>query len=457
MRLTQRNILRLLSLLLLAVGGTLLAAGQSTTNDDGFVAAIDIDSGIGPATAEYVDNASQQAIDDGAKAIVLRLDTPGGLSASMHEIINDILASPVPVLGYVAPEGARAASAGTYILYATHVAAMAPATHLGAATPVSMGGDSPLPAAGGSTASAASSGKAGNAERHKVVNDAIAYIRSLAKRRGRNADWAEKAVRNAATLTAGEAKAKNVIDLTAADTADLLDQASGRSVQLQQETRQLALSGLPVHTYAPDWRSRFLGVITNPTIAYLLLMAGIWGILLEVFHPGVMWPGVTGAICLLVGLYGMHMLPVNYAGLALMALGLILIVTEMFVPSFGALGLGGIIAFVGGSIMLMNTGVPGFALNVGVISGIAVGGIGVLALLLWALLHARRTHETVGDQNMLDAEGELLQAVSANGTSWARIHGERWQVHSDSDLPSGTPVRVTKRNGLVLWVAPRHD
>lgn len=444
---------RVVCLLLAALGGVMLAVAQPAPGGGDFVARIDIDGAIGPATAEYVHDASRRAVEDGARAIVLRLDTPGGLSSAMRDIIRDILASPVPVLGYVGPRGARAASAGTYILYASHVAAMAPATHLGAATPVSLGGENPLPTPA-PAASATPAASSGNAEREKVVNDAIAYIRSLAQLRGRNAEWAAKAVRGAATLTADEALSKHVVDLIASDDTDLLARADGRTVKLGKGTATLKVAGLPVHDYAPDWRSRFLGVITNPTIAYLLLMAGIWGLLLEAFHPGIFWPGVAGAICLLTGLYALQMLPVNYVGLALMALGVGLLVAEVVVPSFGALGLGGVVAFVVGSIMLLNTDIPGYGINLGVIGGIAFAGIALLGLTLWLLLRARRAHVVSGEQQMLDATGELLQAVSAGGKSWATVYGERWRVRADQTLPAGTPVRVVRREGLLLWVAP---
>lgn len=449
---------RFLCVLLVLAGGTLMATAGADTPpaNGGFVAQINLDDAIGPATAAYMHDASERAVDDGARAIILRLDTPGGLSKSMRAIVDDILASPVPVLGYVAPSGARAASAGTYILYACHVAAMAPATHLGAATPVSLGGHTPMPApaASSSAANSSSSAPTGGAEAHKVLNDAIAYIRSLAQLRGRNADWAEKAVRGAATLTAPEALSRHVVDLVADTPADLLKQASGRHVTVDHQEITLQLEGLPIHDYAPDWRTRFLAVITNPTIAYLLLMAGIWGLILEAFHPGILWPGIAGAICLLVGLYALQMLPVNYVGLALMALGIGLLIAEVMVPTFGALGIGGIIAFVVGSIMLLDTGVPGYSVNLGVIGGIALCGIALLALTLWVVMRSRRAHVVSGEQQMLDATGELLEAVKADGKGWAMIYGERWRIRSAIALPGGTPVRVTRREGLVLWVAP---
>jgi membrane-bound serine protease (ClpP class) len=429
----------------------------------GFVAEISLDGPIGPAAAEYFDDAVQRASDDGATAIVLRLDTPGGLSESMRQIISRMLASRLPILGYVAPGGARAASAGTYILYASQIAAMAPATHLGAATPVALGGSTPMPSPlpHDQPASARSSGKAGPAEKprgdaeaNKVLNDAIAYIRSLAQLRGRNAEWAEQAVRGAATLTASEAASKHVIDFVASDVADLLAQADGRQVRVGKATVTLQLKGLTVRAYAPNWRSAFLGIITNPTIAYMLLLAGIYGLVLEAFHPGAMLPGIVGGICLLIGLYALQMLPVNYAGLALMALGVGLLVAEVFTPTMGALGIGGVVSFVVGSIMLLDTNVPGYAINVGVIGGLAFCAIALLGLVLYFVMRSRRAHVVSGDQQMLDATGELLGPVAAGGEAQALVQGERWQVRSAVPLPAGARVRVVRREGLLLWVAP---
>jgi membrane-bound serine protease (ClpP class) len=439
------------------------SAGAHTASSP-MVARITLDSPIGPAAAEYFDDASRRAIADGAVAIVLQLDTPGGLSESMRQIIARMLASPIPVLVYVAPGGARAASAGTYILYAGQIAAMAPATHLGAATPVSLGGATPmplpLPKAEKSPASAASSSPAepdkagGDAESHKVLNDAIAYIRSLAQLRGRNTAWAEQAVRGAATLTASEAAQQHVIDFVANDVADLLAEADGRKVQVGERTVTLQLKGATLRDYAPGARTRFLGIITNPTIAYLLLLGGLLGLGLEAMHPGAMLPGIVGVICLLVGLYALQLLPVNYAGLALMALGIGMLVAEAVNPTVGALGVGGVVSFVIGSVMLMNTGVPGYAVNLGVIAGFAVGFAVLLGLVVWLVFHARRARPFVGDGAMLSEVGPLLQPVAAGGESWMMLQGERWRVRSATALPEGAPVRVVSRQGLLLWVEP---
>ena len=424
------------------------------------VAQISLQGPIGPASAEYFGDASQRAVDDGAVAIVLRLDTPGGLSASMRQIIARMLASPLPVLVYVAPEGARAASAGTYILYAGQIAAMAPATHLGAATPIALGRRTPMPSSKSeaSPASASSSSKypqaTGDAESNKATNDAIAYIRSLAQLRGRNAAWAEQAVRGAETLTAQEAAQKQVIDFVANDVRDLLRQADGRKVRVGQRTITLNLANASVTDYAPTARTQFLQVITHPTIAYLLVMAGLVGLLLEALHPGAMLPGIVGGISLLIGLYALQLLPVNYAGLALIALGVGLLVAEAVQPSIGALGAGGMVSFVAGSIMLMDTNVPGYAINLGVIAGIAFSVAVVLGIVLWLAMRAHRARQVTGDATIVHDRGELLESTDATGHGWMMLHGERWRVRCKTALAVGAEVRVIRRDGLLLWVEP---
>jgi membrane-bound serine protease (ClpP class) len=441
-----------------AIGGDAPVALTDRPASPGMVAQLTLEGPIGPAAAEYFDDASKRAIADGAMAIVLRLDTPGGLLDSMRQIIARMLACKIPVLVYVAPNGARAASAGTYILYAGQIAAMAPATHVGAATPVSLGGNTPQPpdkpAVKGDSSRREGSAEDGDAESHKTLNDAIAYIRSLAQLRGRNVGWAEQAVRGAVTLTAGEAAELHVIDFVATDVSDLLAKADGRKVEVGDRTVTLQLKGLSVHDYLPNARTRFLAVITNPTIAYVLLLAGIVGLFLEATHPGVLLPGIVGGICLLVGLYALELLPVNYAGLALMALGIGLLAAEMVTPTAGALGIGGVIAFVVGSVMLMNTGVAGYRVNLGIIGGIAIAAAAFLALIVRLVLRARHTRQSMGDSALLNEEAELLEPLAAGGEAWARVHGERWRVRSESALPAGAHARIVRREGLLIWVAP---
>ena len=434
-----------------------LAAAAATGERSTVVAQLTLDGPIGPAAAEYFDDASSRAVASGAAAIVLRLDTPGGLAESMRQIITRMLACPIPILVYVTPQGARAASAGAYILYAGQIAAMAPATHVGAATPVSLEGSTPLPIPKDSQPAASPAKhptEQSDAESQKVLNDSIAYIRSLAQLRGRDAQWAEQAVRGAATLTASEAEQQHVIDFVATSSSELLAKASGRKVQVGDRTVTLQLAGASVRDYPPSARSQFLGIITNPAIAYMLLLVGVVGLFLEATHPGVFLPGIAGGICLLVGLYALQLLPVSYAGLALMALGIGLLAAEAVMPTVGALGIGGVIAFVVGSVMLMKSGMPGYGVNLGIIAAITVCAVGSLALIVRALLRARHSRQFIGDEALLKERVELLEPIAAGSEGWASVRGERWRVRSESALPAGAQVRITQRQGLVLWVAP---
>jgi len=443
------------SALFAGVLATATAAGDAAggvAHPSGFVARIELSGPIGPAAAEYVEDSLRRATREGATAVVLQIDTPGGLSDSMRQIIAAILATPRPVIGYVAPGGARAASAGTYILYACPVAVMAPGTHVGAATPVSIGGGTPLPSMNAPASGSSVPGAVSDAESNKVINDAIASIRSLAQLNGRNADWAARAVQGAATLTADEAVQMHVADFLAADLPALLVGIEGRRVHVRGRELALHLSNLTVRDYAPNWRTRALGLVTHPTVAYLLLLAGMYGLVLEAFHPGVFLPGVAGAICLLVGLYALQLLPVNYAGLALMLLGIALVLAEALMPSVGAVGIGGVIAFVIGSAMLFDNNVPGYAVNLGVIAGMALAAVVVLVVLLRLAVRSRHLRAFNGDAQMLLSTGELTQAIDKDGDGWARIGGEQWRVHCEASLPAGARVRVVGRDGLLLRV-----
>ncbi|MGB6054183.1 MAG: nodulation protein NfeD [Burkholderiaceae bacterium] len=415
---------------------------------------------IGPASADFVTRGIARADKDGAQLLVLQMDTPGGLDTSMRDIIKAILASPVPVASFVAPSGARAASAGTYILYASHIAAMAPGTNLGAATPVQigLGGESGQPK---KTADKDAAGKQAPAAdeqgtmARKQMHDAAAYIRGLAQLRGRNAEWAERAVREAVSLSADEALAQKVIDLTVADVPALLARLDGRAVRTASGEHVLHTRGADVITLQPDWKSRLLGVITDPSMALLLLMAGVYGLFFEFANPGFVLPGVVGAICLLLGLFALHMLPVNYAGLALILLGLAFMVAEVFLTSFGVLAVGGIIAFALGAVMLIDTELPGYGVPLGLIAAVSVFSAAFVFAVASVAVKARRRPQVSGREAMLGSIGEVLEDLQGEG--WARVHSEHWAVRSAVPLKRGQRVRVVARNGLVLTVVAADD
>nr|WP_321814973.1 MULTISPECIES: nodulation protein NfeD [unclassified Paraburkholderia] len=430
------------------------------------VVVMSVDGAIGPASADFIVRTLTRAAQQHAALAILQLDTPGGLDTAMREIVKAVLASPVPVAAFVAPGGARAASAGTYIVYASHVAAMAPGTNLGAASPVQLGAGTPgLPAAPGpaspSGASTPLPRDTASTEARKMTHDAAAYIRGLAQLRGRNAAWAERAVREAVSLSASEALDQHVIDLIAPDPADLARQLDGRVVATAAGNVRLATAHAPLVAVAPDWRSRLLAIVADPNVALILLTIGVYGLFFEFANPGFVLPGVAGGICLLVGLFAMQLLPVNYAGLGLVLLGLGCLVAEAFLPTFGVLGLGGIVAFAFGAVMLIDTDVPGYGIPLPLVAGLALGGAVFVACVSGVALRARRRPVVTGSEAMVGSEGEIiddgLQAPgegAAASTGWARVRGERWRVACALPLGAGARVRVTARDGLTLTVAP---
>ncbi len=425
------------------------------------VLVLTLDGAIGPATADYVHRGIERARAQGAQLLVLQMDTPGGLDTSMRAIIKDILAAPMPIAAFVAPGGARAASAGTYILYASHIAAMAPGTNLGAATPVQIGAaeekDRPVENPAGPGASGKPGGGAGltSAMTRKSVHDAAAYIRGLAQLRGRNAEWAERAVREAVSLSAAEALELKVIDLVAADLPQLLERVDGRRLKLAGTERVLATAGVAATAFEPDWRTRFLSVITNPSIAYILVLLGIYAIVFEFSNPGMVFPGVVGAICVLIALYAFQMLPVNYAGLALILLGVAFMIAEAFVPAFGSLGIGGLIAFIIGSVFLYETDIPGYGVPFALIGGFAAASAAFLLFIVGAVLRAHRRPVVSGREELVGALGEVLEDFEREG--WARVHSETWRVRAATPLKAGQRVRVAAIDGLTLDVVAQSD
>jgi membrane-bound serine protease (ClpP class) len=413
---------------------------------------------IGPPAAEYVTRSLEHAARERAQLVVLQIDTPGGLDTSMRSIIQDIVASPVPVVAYVAPQGARAASAGTYILYAAHVAAMAPATNVGAATPIAIGlpigGKEPEP--GGRAASAPSAPEAGHdASAAKRINDATAYIRSLAQLRGRDVAWAEQAVRESVSLSASDALARKVVDVVAVDLPDLLRQLDGRALSLGDSragTVKLATAHAPVVMLDPGWRYRLLAVISDPSLVLILMMIGIYGLLFEFMNPGFVAPGVIGGVSILLALWGLQMLPVNYAGLGLILLGIVFFAAEAFVPSYGALGIGGVAAFAFGALLLIDSDLPGFGIPTSLIVVATLFSAAFVIGVAGMAEKARRRPVVSGTPRMIGTLGEMIEVDDREG--WADVDGERWHVRAAQPLHEGQCVRIDRVDGLTLEVSP---
>jgi membrane-bound serine protease (ClpP class) len=451
-----------------------LAAFSSIARADGTAVVLDLEGALGVATAEYIIGGIEQAEELDANVVIIRMDTPGGLVSPMRDIVQAILGSKVPVVTYVSPGGARADSAGTYILLASHVAAMAPTTHLGAATPVSLTGDDlspgeeekPAPTpdedSGESADDDASKAKekekenengSSTAMERKVLNDSIAYIRGLAEAHGRNADWAEDAVRHAATLTATEAVEMNVIDLIADNRDDLLKAINGREVKVNNEPFIIDTDSVEVTTIEPNWRHKILNTIASPEIAILLLMVGLYGLLFEGYNPGAILPGVAGVICLLLAAYALQVMPVNYAGLALIIVGIVLIIAEAFVPSFGTLGLGGIVALIFGSIMMFDSGIPGFGISIGFVVGLAAVTGGLLLWMVTYVIRLRNRGAVSGRERIMSGTGIAMESFVGDGRVW--LEGEAWAARSKESIVKDQPVSIVRIDGLVLDVEPK--
>lgn len=449
--------LRLVMALVYLLGGLALVAigpsiGQQANN--GPVLVFDVKGVIGFTSADYLKRAVQRAQDENASLIIMRIDTPGGLVSSTREMIQTILASPIPIVGYVAPSGARAASAGTYLMYASHLAAMAPATHLGAATPIQMGAPGTTPPTQPSKDEKNDDGQAGAAER-KLMNDAVAYLRGLAELRNRNADWAEKAVREGATLTANQALQENVIEIVAPDLRELLAAVDGRSVTTSAGPVTLATRDKPIIQVDPSWHIQVLQVIADPNVAFILLLIGIYGILFELLNPGAIFPGVIGGISLVLALTALTVLPTNFGGVALLLLGIALLAGEAFTPGFGIMGIGGIVAFILGGLFLFDPDQVDvdFSVSTPLIIGAAIASAGILAGVLGVAVRSRQREVRTGAEQLIGSSGEVVQWSGQTGR--VRVHGETWGARSGSVLLEGDPVVVTDREGLTLIVKPK--
>jgi membrane-bound serine protease (ClpP class) len=443
--------------LLSALVGAWALAAVAATSGAPSATLLPVSGPIGPATSDFFVRKLRDAQESGADLIVVTIDTPGGLDTAMRDMVQAILASEVPVVTYVSPSGARAASAGTFLVYASHVAAMAPATNLGAATPVQIGaGGPPSPTpqpTDDKNEKADGAGEVpGSAIERKALNDSIAYIRGLAELRGRNVEWAEAAVREGASLPADEALEAGVVEIVANDIPDLLRQLDDRKVKLRSKEISLATEGTTLHEVEPDWRTNLLSLITNPNVAYLLMLIGIYGLLLEGYNPGAVLPGVVGAISLLLALFAFQVLSVNYAGLALIALGVILIVAESFVPAFGTLGLGGIVAFVIGSVLLLDREVPGFSIAWQLIAAMGLAGALVLLAIVSFAVRARRRPVVSGVEGLTRETAEAVEDFERHGL--VRVHGELWSAVSSAPVRAGQLLRVRSVDGLVIQVEP---
>lgn len=434
-----------------------IADDEKGTNPlPGAIWVVNVDGAIGPASSDYLVRSFEKAAKADASLIVILMNTPGGLDSSMRDIIKAILSSPVPIATYVSPKGSRAASAGTYILYASHIAAMAPATNLGAATPVQIGAPSvPNPGDSGEGGKGEKGDKdsepdGASAMEKKMVNDASAYIRGLAELYGRNAQWAEKAVREGASLSATEALEENVVDYIATSLEDLIKQVNGKTVKLNNEEHTLELNPELVHYQNPDWRTEILAVITDPNLVLILGMIGIYGVILEFYNPGSMVPGIVGVICLLLAGYSLQLLPVNYAGLALLVLGIGLMVAEAMAPSFGILGIGGIISFSIGGLILFDTELEAFKVGIPALAAVTAVTASFLFITIHLAMKMRKKKAVTGIETIINEKGKALSDFASEGM--VKVGSEIWKAQTDAPLVKGDTVKVLAVNSLTLKV-----
>jgi len=421
----------------------------------GKVYSLKIDGAISPASADYFTRGLDNAVSAKADILLLNMNTPGGLDKSMRSMIQAILSSPIPVVIYISPKGARAASAGTYLMYASHVAAMAPATNIGSATPVSIGmikPPKPEAAEGEEATEKTKTPDTDSIMQKKMLNDAQAYIQSLAQLRGRNEQWAKEAVIEAANLSANDALDKKVIDIIAYDRNELIKQLHLREVIMGDRKITLQLVDPEVIEFKPDWRTEVLIVITDPNMAYLLLLAGIYGLMFEFLNPGSLLPGTVGVICLVVGLYALNMLPINMAGLTLLLIGISLMVAEAFAPSFGVLGLGGIMAFIAGSFMLMDSSLPGYQIAPALIISTAVASGFIAIMVLSILIKARHNPQVSGYHELIGHHAIAVDNFDISGNGRVMIRGEIWQADGSKSISKSQKVLVKAVNGLRLKV-----
>ena len=452
---------RFLVALLALIGGVISASLAQTSRsaaEQPIVVVADLEGVIGPATAHHVSRAVQEADERGAEALVLQMNTPGGLVTSMREIVSTILAAHTPVVIYVSPAGGHAASAGAYILYSAHIAAMAPGTNVGAATPVQVGGTPSLPR----PAFPRDEEKDAPAEdpppkrlapddpsTAKAVNDAVAYIRSLAELRGRNAEWAEQAVREAASLSASAALEQGVIEYVVADLTTLLEEIDGRVVTTPAGASALDTAGAAVERYEVGFVTKALALLSNPNVALILLTLGVYGLFFELANPGI-GPGVPGAICLVLGLYALNQLPFDYAGLVLVVLGFAFMAAEAVTPAFGVLGVGGVVAFSIGAAMLIDTDVPEYQISWGVVGGLAALSGLLLVIVLGFVLRTYRSPVRTGRADLIGAQARVLDWSGESGHVWS--HGERWIARGPRSFTPGEKVEIEAVEGLVLTV-----